>query len=43
MGELVEKVLKMLKKNSVGFVIEGSRMAVYSPFSELKGPVVVGT
>ena len=48
MGELVEKVLEMLKKNLAGFivalfVVEGSRMAVYGPFSELRGPVVVGT
>ena len=48
MGELVEKVLEMLKKNSAGFVValfvvEGSRMAVYGPFSELRGPMVVGT
>jgi hypothetical protein len=43
MGELVEKVLEMLKKKSAGFVVEGSRMAVYGPFSELRGPVVAGT
>jgi hypothetical protein len=39
MGELVEKVLEMLKKNSARFVValfvvEGSRMAVYGPFSD---------
>ena len=38
MGELVEKILEMLKKKLVGFVValfvvEGSRMAVYGPFS----------
>ena len=48
MGELVEKILEMLKKNSVGFVVtlfivEGSQMAVYGPFSVLQGPVVAGT
>jgi hypothetical protein len=39
MGELVEKVLEMLKKNSARFVValfvvEGYRMAVYGPFSD---------
>ena len=48
MGELVEKILEMLKKDSVGFVValfvvEGSQMAVYSPFSALRGSVVAGT
>ena len=45
---LGENIFEMTKKYVVEldvtlFVVEGSRMAVYGPFSELRGPVVVGT
>ena len=48
MGELVEKVLEMLKKNLAGFVValfvvEGFQTAVYSLSSRLRGSVVADT